>query len=140
MHIDCIKVTRQSFITIRLGFCILKHGTKICEVLNQPTLYNREDGNEIMSFGCIFFKVKFGRLSNDLSRGVHIAGGFRIGLNKTPENVCLYIGRLRVLPHPKNSYSYHRTFTIQGGRNSSLLSSEIVSVTVHKTVPVRLSS
>lgn len=93
-----------------------------------------------MPFGCIFLKVKIGRLSDGLSSRDRIAGGFRIGLNRASENVCLYIGRLGVLPYPKNSYSCHRTFTIQGGRNSSLLSSEIVSVTVHKTVPVRLNS
>lgn len=87
-----------------------------------------------------FFKVKIGRLSNGFSRGAHIVGGFRLGLSKALENVCLYIGRLSVLPYPKNSSSYHRAFTIQGGRKSSLLNSEMISVTVHKTVTVRLNS
>lgn len=53
----------------------------------------------------LFLKVKIGRLSDGLSSGDHIAGGFSIGLNRAPENVCLYIARLGVLPYPKNSYS-----------------------------------
>lgn len=32
--------------------------------------------------------MNIGRLSDGLSRGVHITESFRIGLNKAPENAC----------------------------------------------------
>lgn len=88
MRIGCIEISRQSCISVRLGCCILMQGTKVCKGLNQPVLFNWKGGRQrTQVFWVYFFKVKIGRLSDGLSRGVRVAGGFRIGLNEAPENV-----------------------------------------------------
>jgi len=78
-----------------------------------------------------FFKVKIGRLSDEHSKGVHIARGFRIGLNKAPENAYkaqLYVFTLEgweFFPSPRIPDHMESPQTVCNSRWEEWLPSEL---------------